>query len=236
MANLMNTVKTARPAARRAASMAAALIGASAGTPAFAQQGELAIEAGRDTMSESTIEEIVVTARKREESVQDVPISIAAYTGDPLEARGITQIDRLATFTPNLVYQNNPGLSGAANSSTIFIRGVGQSDFLGSIDPGVGLYVDGVYIARSLGAVLDLLDVERIEVLRGPQGTLFGRNTIGGAVSLTSQKPEFQLGGRAVLLYGDDNRFEAKGMVNVPFSDTFAVRLAASSATRDGFV
>jgi iron complex outermembrane receptor protein len=86
--------------------------------------------------------------------------------------------------------------------------------------PAVGLYVDGVYIARSLGAVLDLLDVERVEVLRGPQGTLFGRNTIGGAVSLTSQKPDAGLGGRATLIYGDDNRIEAKGMLNVPLTDT----------------
>jgi iron complex outermembrane receptor protein len=205
-------------------------------SPALAQQAAPAPPASRDVAELGSIEEIVVTARKREESVQDVPISISAFSGDALTARGVTQIDRLATFTPNLVYQNNPGLSGAANSSTIFIRGVGQSDFLGSIDPGVGLYVDGVYIARSLGAVLDLLDVERVEVLRGPQGTLFGRNTIGGAVSVTSEKPDGELGGRATLIYGDDNRIEAKGMINLPLSDTFAVRLAASRAERDGFV
>jgi iron complex outermembrane receptor protein len=204
--------------------------------PARGQEAGTQNDTTRDAADSGTIEEIVVTARKREESVQDVPISITAFSGDTLEARGITQIDRLAAITPNLVYQNNPGLSGAANSSTIFIRGVGQSDFLGSIDPGVGLYVDGVYIARSLGAVLDLLDVERVEVLRGPQGTLFGRNTIGGAVSLTSQKPDADLGGRATLIYGDDNRIEAKGMINVPLTDTVAVRLAASHAERDGFV
>jgi iron complex outermembrane receptor protein len=219
----------------RVTRLAGTLLGALVTAPVLGQQTDATAVQGGVGIS-SAIEEIVVTARKRQESVQDVPISITAFSGEALEMRGVTRLDRLATFTPNLVYQNNPGLSGAANSATMFIRGVGQSDFLGSIDPGVGLYVDGVYIARSLGAVLDLLDVERVEVLRGPQGTLFGRNTIGGAVSLTSKKPEARLGGSATLLYGDDQRIEAKGMLNLPLTDSVAMRFAASSATRDGFV
>jgi len=206
-------------------------------SPALGQQAESPPGASpRQSASATVVEEIVVSARKRQESAEDVPISIAAFTGDALEARGITTIDQVAEFTPNIVYQNNPGLSGGSNSSTIFIRGVGQSDFLGSIEPGVGLYVDGVYIARSIGAILDLVDLDRVEILRGPQGTLFGRNTIGGAVSVVSRKPGPDLGGRATVIYGDDNRIELKGMLNLPLSDKVFTRLAVARAQRDGYV
>jgi iron complex outermembrane receptor protein len=196
----------------------------------FAQEEAKAEEGG------GLIEEVVVSARKREESVQTVPISIAAYTESTLTSRGVTGIDRIADFTPNLVYQNNPGFSGAGNSASIFIRGIGQSDFLGSIEPGVGLYVDGVYIARSIGAVLDFMDVDHVEVLRGPQGTLFGRNTIGGAVSVVSRKPAPEFAARTSLTYGDDNRVDLKGMVNIPVSDQFFMRMSGLRETRDGFV
>ncbi|MFC7047905.1 TonB-dependent receptor plug domain-containing protein, partial [Emcibacter nanhaiensis] len=132
------------------------------------------------------LEEITVTARKREEGLQSAPIAISAFTGDSLEYRGVTDVGEIAQFTPNLSFQNNPSFGGASNSAAIYIRGVGQKEFLPTVDPGVGLYVDGVYIARSVGGILDLIDVERVEVLKGPQGTLFGRNTIGGAISITT--------------------------------------------------
>jgi len=117
-------------------------------------------------------EKITVTARKREESLQDTPIAISAYSGDSLEYRGVTNVGDIAPFTPNLSFQNNPSFGGASNSAAIYIRGIGQKEFLPTVDPGVGLYVDGVYVARSIGGIMDLIDVERVEVLKGPQGTL----------------------------------------------------------------
>jgi iron complex outermembrane recepter protein len=214
--------------ARGGALMGCCLLAASASAPVLGQESQ--------TASDILVQEVVVSARKREESAQTVPISIAAFTNQTLEARGVTQIDQIAAFTPNLVYQNNASFGGSNNSAAIFIRGIGQPDFLGSIEPGVGLYVDGVYIARSLGAIVDLLDVDRVEVLRGPQGTLFGRNTIGGAVSIVSKKPEPGFAGRASVVYGNDDRVEFKGMLNVPLSDTVFLRGAASRAKRDGYV
>jgi iron complex outermembrane receptor protein len=184
----------------------------------------------------SALEEITVTARKREEGLQNAPISISAYTGEGLEYRGVTKIDSLASFTPNLVYQSNPGDGGSSASAAIYIRGIGQSDFVPTVEPGVGLYVDGVYIARSVGAILDLVDVERVEVLRGPQGTLFGRNTIGGAISVTSKKPDEKLAGSAEVTTGSANRIDAKASVNVPITDKFFTRLSAGTFNRDGYV
>ena len=135
--------------------------------PARAQDGAAALE------------EITVTARRREESLQDVPVAVSTFSGDALEQLGATDITILQQTVPNLTLQ----VARGSNSTLIaFIRGVGQQDPLWGFEPGVGLYVDDVYIARPQGAVLELYDVERIEVLRGPQGTLYGRNSVGGAV------------------------------------------------------
>jgi iron complex outermembrane receptor protein len=183
------------------------------------------------------MQEITVTARRREENILDTPISITAFTGAALEARGIERADDLAKMVPNLVYQQNPGAGGSSSNAAVFIRGVGQADFIPTVDPGVGLYVDGVYVASTVGALLDLVDVERVEVLRGPQGTLFGRNTIGGAVSVTSEKPTFKdVGGSASMLYGTDNRIEVKGKINLPISPTLAASLSAALLKQDGYV
>ena len=122
------------------------------------------------------LEEVVVTARKREESLQDAPVAVSAYTSNELKVRNIQSTDQLADITPNLTFDANAPASGSNASSQIFIRGMGQTDFTAVTDPGAGLYVDGVYYARSIGGALDFLDLERIEILRGPQGTLFGRN------------------------------------------------------------
>lgn len=181
-------------------------------------------------------EEIVVTARKREEGVQSVPIAISAFSGESLEARGITQTDDIANFTPNLTFQNSPGFGGGTNVAAIYIRGIGQFDFLGSIEPGVGLYIDGVYIARSVGAIMDLVEIERLEVLRGPQGTLFGRNTIGGAISITTKKPNEEFGGNASAAYGDDSRVELRASVNVPATDELFFKVSGAYTSRDGYV
>jgi iron complex outermembrane receptor protein len=186
----------------------------------------------------SMIEEIVVTARMREEGLQDAPIAISAYTGESLEYRGVTRLDEIARFVPSLTLENNPSFGGASNSAAIYLRGIGQKEFLPTTEPGVGLYVDGVYIARSVGAILDIVDIERLEVLRGPQGTLFGRNTIGGAISITTVKPEpgGEFEGTAAVTTGNDDLFNVKGSVHVPVSDTFALRISAASLNQNGYV
>jgi iron complex outermembrane receptor protein len=181
-------------------------------------------------------ETIVVTARKREETLQDTPISVSAFSGRGLEARGIQNTEGLAQVTPNLTLQNNPGFSGASNSATIYIRGIGQQDFVPTVEPGVGVYVDGVYVARSVGSILDLVDFERIEVLRGPQGTLFGRNTIGGAISITTKAPSKKLEASAAATYGTDNQVILKGMVNLPLNDKAALRASVGYFNQDGYV
>jgi outer membrane receptor protein involved in Fe transport len=188
------------------------------------------------TAEDALMGEIVVTARKRSESVQDVPIAISAFSAESLAARGLTRVDQLAGVAPNITIQNSPGYGGATNNAAIYIRGIGQFDFLGSVDPGVGLYINGVYIARSVGAILDLVDIERVEILRGPQGTLFGRNTIGGAVDITTRQPGTELAVNASALYGTDNRLEIKGGIDLPIAEGIYARLSAGYFTQDGYV
>ena len=183
------------------------------------------------------IEEVIVTARKRAESMQNTPISMSAFTADDIEARGLPNLASLGEITPNLVFDFADANNGSSNTAIIHIRGIGASDFALTVDPGVGLYVDGVYMARSVGAVLDLADFERVEVLRGPQGTLFGKNTIGGAISITTRKPSTEeFSGKAELTTGSYNRFDARATVNVPLSQTLAASAAISKKNRDGYV
>src|SRR5262245_23975849 len=125
--------------------------------------------------------EMLVTARRREESLQRVPVAVTAFSGPALERRSIDTTQDLTAFTPNLQLDGAAPISGSSSNATAFIRGIGSNDFAIFSDPGVGLYVDDVYLGRSIGGVLDVVDLARVEVLRGPQGTLFGRNTIGGA-------------------------------------------------------
>ena len=190
------------------------------------------------TGADRMLEEIMVTARRREEGLQDAPIAVSAFTGDSLAYRGITRLDQVEKFVPNLTFQNNPSFGGASNSAAIYLRGVGQKEFLPTTEPGVGLYVDGVYIARSVGAVLDLIDIERLEVLRGPQGTLFGRNTIGGAISITTVKPAIggEFAGQIGAAYGTDDRFNIKGSVDIPIGTTMGLRVSGASFQQDGYV
>jgi iron complex outermembrane receptor protein len=181
------------------------------------------------------IEEITVTARKRSESLQDVPIAISAFTGDMLEAKGATNIEQISRHVPNLNISFGNSGSGSAANTSIYLRGVGQIDFLLTTDPGVGLYIDNVYFARAQGTNMDLVDLETIEVLRGPQGTLFGKNTIGGAVVLTSTRPNEEFGGRMQLTVGDYNRVEGKASVDIPINDKLLSRFTGIAKTRDGY-
>ncbi len=188
------------------------------------------------TSQNSGLEEITVTARKREEKLQETPISITAFSANGLEERAITRIDEIANSVPNLTIKSSVSTSGNSSSASFFIRGIGQSDFLLNVDPGVGLYVDGVYIPRSIGGLLDLLDPERIEVLRGPQGTLFGRNTIGGAISITSQKPSPTWGGYGQVTTGSDSRLDFSGRISGPVTDDLLIALSGERLKQDGYV
>lgn len=180
---------------------------------------------------------IVVTARRREERLTDVPISIAAFGGDALANRSVDTTDKLTQLVPNVQFNSVAPSSGNSASSAIFIRGVGQADFITSTDPGVGFYIDGVYVARSSGTVISLLDIDRIEVLRGPQGTLFGRNTIGGAVQVFSNRPKFdRIAGSLSAGFGDYGRWEVRGVLNLPLSEDLALRVAGVRRKRDGYV
>jgi iron complex outermembrane receptor protein len=194
----------------------------------FAQERESGVNALMD--------EVTVTARKREESLQDTPIAVSAFSGDSLDARGIQRVDDIAYITPNMSFDNINTNGGGGNSAAIFLRGVGQRDFIPSADPGVGLYVDGVYFARSVGSVLDLIDVERVEVLRGPQGTLFGRNTTGGAISIVTVKPNEEFSAKVRVRVGVDNRFDVLGNISGALADNLFASATAGSFNQDGFV
>lgn len=185
--------------------------------------------------SKVLMDELTVTARKREESLQDAPVAVSAFSGDQLEFRGVTNIGQLDQFTPNLVLNKSPTNSNVINAAA-YIRGIGQNDFVPTIDPGVGIYVDGVYLGRSVGGILDIVDVERVEVLRGPQGTLFGRNTIGGAVDIKTRKPDDELGGKFSIRTGTDAMLQMRTAVNIPITDTFFTRFSAAVFQQDGYV
>ena len=192
--------------------------------------------AGLSQTANAALEEVVVTARKTAESLQDTPISVTALSGDRLEDMGMSRITKLQNVTPNLVFQNTPAYSGAGNNAAVYIRGIGQKDFVPTIDPGVGIYVDEVYLGRSAGAVLDMIDIQQVEILRGPQGTLFGKNTVGGAISITTTKPNNEFGGKLDIKVGTDERRNIRGVLNVPLSDTLFARGSFGSLQQDGYV
>ena len=142
-----------------------------------------------DPDSVFVLESIVVTARNRAEILQEVPIAITALSGRELRLQQVDATDQLSYATPNLAFNSSAAFVGAKSATQVFIRGVGQTDYIPTTDPGVAVYLDGIYMARSVGPLMHLLDIGRVEVLRGPQGTLFGRNAMGGAVSVHSTRP-----------------------------------------------
>jgi iron complex outermembrane receptor protein len=195
--------------------------------PALAQDAPVAEEAGSG--------EILVIARKREERLVDVPIAITALSTEALEKAGAKDLSGVQGAIPNVnIVQGR----GSASSANFFIRGIGQPDALQTFDPAVGVYVDGVYLSRIQGALLNLYDVERVEVLRGPQGTLYGKNTIGGAVNVVSRKPNLsQLTGEASVTYGDYDELTIKGYASAPLvTDQIALSVAGVYDQRDGLV
>ncbi len=180
------------------------------------------------------LEEITVTARKMEESLQTAPVAVSAFTGEDLDVRAVTSLDDISRYAPNVEFFAS-GIAGK-NSGQAYIRGVGQFDYLLSTDPGVGLYVDGVYLARSLGSILDLVDVERVEILRGPQGTLYGKNSVGGAINVISRKPVHEPEGRVEITTGSFDRINGRASASFPIvPEVLAARLALSTKNADGF-
>lgn len=175
---------------------------------------------------------IVVTARRREENLVDVPIAVTAYSGEALNQAGAIDITDIGQTTPNTTLEASRGTN---STLTAFIRGVGQQDPVSGFEQGVGIYLDDVYLNRPQAAVLDIYDVERIEVLRGPQGTLYGRNTVGGAVKyVTRMLPEVpELNIRAT--YGTYNQLDGVVSGSVPMGDGVRVGAAIAKLTRDGF-
>ena len=183
------------------------------------------------------IDDIVVTARRREENLQRVPISVTAMSGAQLEARQVYAMDQLGSVVPNLQFDKAAPSSGSSSVGQVFIRGIGQADYTPVTDPGVAMYVDGIYIGRSPGNVLDLVDVERVEVLRGPQGTLFGRNSIGGAIKVHSRLPGFaDAANRVELRLGNDDLRAMTLRWNQPVTESLATSVAIGRLQRDGYV
>ena len=194
-------------------------------------------EAERKDASAQPIDDIVVTARRREESLQEVPIAVTAMSGAQLEVRQIYAMDQLGDVVPNLQLDKAAPSSGSSSVGQIFIRGIGQADYTPVTDPGVALYVDGIYIGRSPGNVLDLIDIDRVEVLRGPQGTLFGRNSIGGAIKVHSRLPGFsETENRVQLRLGNDALRALTLRWNKPLSDSLSTGVAIGRLQRDGYV
>lgn len=188
-----------------------------------------------ETSTFNTLEEITVTARKREESLQDTPIAVSAFSESALEKRNLTNLMEVTSFVPNVTVSST-ARGGGGPSANVYIRGVGQDDFLFTTDPGVGIYIDGVFHPRTIGGVMDLLDLERVEVLRGPQGTLFGKNTIGGAINVVSAKPTGEAGGRAEVIAGDYKRIDARGSFDFPIvTDKLFAKISFSTKNRDGY-
>jgi iron complex outermembrane receptor protein len=219
----------------------AALAALAGGAPLHAQTDPAAPPpdeaATPDTASaaDATAEEgdnIVVTARRREESLQDVPIAVTAYSGEALERQGATDVTDLSDTTPNVTIETSRGTN---TTLTAFIRGVGQQDPVAGFEAGVGLYLDDVYLNRPQAAVLDIYDVERIEVLRGPQGTLYGRNTIGGAIKYVTRRLSDQPHASVRANLGTDEQADLIVSASTPLANGVRVGASAARLSRNGF-
>jgi iron complex outermembrane receptor protein len=208
------------------------IIGALLAAP-YAVSAQSGASAAQDEEAKATtLGAITVSARKREESLQDVPVAVTAFTADGLDKLDVQDLSDLDAFVPNLTVY---AARGSSSTLTAYIRAVGQSDPLWGVDPGVGLYLDDVYIARPQGALLDVFDVQRIEVLRGPQGSLYGKNTIGGAIKYVSSDLDEEFYGKGSVTIGSYNQLDTKGSVNLPLGSGWVSRLAVASLNRDGF-
>lgn len=183
--------------------------------------------------SDTELEKILVTAQRRAQSIQEVPVAVTSIGAEDLELKQVSNVLDLQYEIPNISIATN---TGTASGARIFLRGVGEDESRVSADPAVGVYVDGVYVGRQVGALFDLVDLERVEVLRGPQGTLYGRNSNGGAVKLISKAPETDENyGVVKVTAGSDGRLDGRLTGNVAISDSTAIRGTFLTRSRDGF-
>ena len=216
----------------RCACLLSALLGTTAlacvTAPGAVAQQQPAAEEDRDT--------IVVTARRREEDLQDTPVAVTAFDADTLDRLQLTTTEDLDRATPNLQFTSYGNLTGNNSAAQVFIRGIGQIDATAAVDPGVGIYIDDVYMGRAVGGAMEFRDIADVQVLRGPQGTLFGRNTIGGAVLMSTVRPGNEYGGVIRLGAGEDSLYEGFAAVDLPFTQQLAARLSAGVRQRDGYV
>src|SRR5690554_5544070 len=199
-------------------------------TPALAQDAE----APEAPAEEAAPNEIVVTAQFRQQNLQDTPLAITAVNAEMLEARSQTNISQVAAQAPSVTMK--PQGTAYGPSMTASIRGIGQADFNPALEPGVGLYIDDVYYATLTGSMFDLLDLDRVEILRGPQGTLAGRNSIGGAVKLYSQRPTGSNTATVSAAYGSRDRVDVRASADVGLTESLAARVSAVSKMQDGYI
>jgi iron complex outermembrane receptor protein len=210
-------------------SVLACLLGLAAAPSALAQQA-----AAANQEQTGGLEEVVVSAERRDEQLQTTPISITAFSGQSMEERNLVNISDVGAYVPSTVLA--PLGAGWGATMAAFVRGVGLGDNILSFEPGVPIYIDDVYIGRPQGAMLDLLDLERVEVLRGPQGTLFGKNAEGGTIRMISVKPQGNDSGYAEVTFGNFNRVNARAMADVALiPDVVDARFSFASRTADGY-
>lgn len=179
------------------------------------------------------LEEVIVTAEKREQSVQSIPLAVTAFSQADMDLRDATDMRVLQNFTPNLEFNNE---SGGQNNSRVTLRGIGTETLVGGGDPGVALHVDGIYVGRNSAAAQSVFDVERLEVLRGPQGTLYGRNATGGSINIITSKAMDEFEASADVTVGNYNRTRVRGIVNIPLSDNVYSRFSILKEDRDGYL
>ncbi|MEN1924966.1 TonB-dependent receptor [Luteimonas qiangzhengi] len=211
--------------------LSAAIVLGMASLPVLAQ--EPAAAPGTQQADATTLDKVTVTARRRVESIQDVPVAVSAFSESELQDLQASDVGGLQGAVPNMnIVQGR----GSANSVNVFIRGIGQPDALQTFDPGVGMYVDDVYYSRINGALFSLFDIQQVEVLRGPQGTLYGKNSTGGAIKLTTRNPFDDTGGAIEVTGGSHGRAEGRFYVGGELNDVVAGSLAGAWLTHDGFI
>jgi iron complex outermembrane receptor protein len=217
---------------RRAASLGAIAAILAAPVPTLAQTDDTpAVAAGEDA---ETSNEILVTAQFREQNLQDTPIAITALNAEMIEARGLENLAEIGASAPNVTLREAPATYGPAVSA--YIRGVGQRDTTFALEPGVGIYIDDVYFPTLHGSMIQLVDLERVEILRGPQGTLAGQNSIGGAIKLYSKKPRGDGSGYVEATYGSFDQMELRAAADFTIAPTLFARVSGAATRRDGYI
>ncbi len=185
------------------------------------------------TAQSGDLEEIVVTAQRRSQNIQDVPIAISNFSAKDLQLQQVNDTSDLPRLVPNFFTNNN---TGAGSGNVYFLRGLGQTESFATFDPQVGTYVDDIYIGRESASNFGLFDVDQIQVLRGPQGTLFGRNATGGAIVISIARPKDEFSGYVDATYGSYNGFSGRASVNLPFNEEFLTKTSAYGVRDDGYV